>query len=59
MSTMFDVVAIVGSFRRGSYTCRLVRALAKVAPLLLRIGIVEISALQAYTGDLDVPLLRF
>jgi chromate reductase len=53
MSTTFDVVAVVGSLRRGSYTRRLVRALAKLAPASMRIEIVEIGALQAYTEDLD------
>jgi chromate reductase, NAD(P)H dehydrogenase (quinone) len=53
MSTTFDVVAVVGSLRRGSYTCRLVRSLAKLAPPSMRIEIVEIGALQAYTEDLD------
>ncbi len=53
MSTTFDVVAVVGSLRRDSHTRRLVRALAKLAPPSLRIEIVEISELQAYTEDLD------
>ncbi|HEY6644492.1 NAD(P)H-dependent oxidoreductase [Povalibacter sp.] len=53
MSTSFDVAAIIGSLRRGSYTRRLVHALEPLAPPSMRIGIVEIGGLQIYNEDLD------
>jgi chromate reductase len=49
----FDVVAIVGSLRRESFTRRLVRGLADIAPAALKIEIVEIRDLSLYDQDAE------
>ncbi|HVO44895.1 MAG TPA: NAD(P)H-dependent oxidoreductase [Steroidobacteraceae bacterium] len=51
MSDAIDVVAIVGSLRRESYTRRLVEALTGLAAPSLRIEIVPIGALPLYNPD--------
>jgi chromate reductase len=51
MADLFDVAAVVGSLRRESYTRRVVQALAALAPLPLRIEIVEIGSLPFYNQD--------
>jgi chromate reductase len=48
-----DVAALVGSLRRGSFTRRLVHALAGLAPASMRIRIVEIRDLPLYDQDLE------
>ncbi len=53
MSSTFDVAAVIGSLRPGSYTRRLVHALEPLAPPSMRIGVVEIGGLQMYNEDLD------
>jgi chromate reductase len=54
MSTpRFDVVALVGSLRRESFTRKLVRAFSADAPPALGIEIVEIGALPLYDQDLE------
>ena len=54
MSTpRFDVVALVGSLRRESFTRKLVRAIGADSPPSLRIEIVEIGALPLYDQDLE------
>jgi chromate reductase len=47
----FDVIAIVGSLRRESYTRRLTEAVAKLAQPSIRIEIVGIEALSLYNQD--------
>jgi chromate reductase, NAD(P)H dehydrogenase (quinone) len=51
MDKPFDVVAIIGSLRRDSYTRRLVRALDPLAPASMKIEIVEIRDLPLYDQD--------
>lgn len=51
MTKPFDVVAIVGSLRRDSYTRRLVQALAAMAPASMKLEIVEIRELSLYNQD--------
>jgi chromate reductase, NAD(P)H dehydrogenase (quinone) len=51
MSQSFDVAAIVGSLRRDSYTRALVKKLIRLAPLSLKIEIVEIGGLSLYNQD--------
>jgi chromate reductase, NAD(P)H dehydrogenase (quinone) len=46
-----DVVAIVGSLRRESFTRRIVEALITLAPVDLKIEIVSIAALPLYNPD--------
>jgi chromate reductase len=53
MTASYDVVAIVGSLRRESFTRRLVRSFMRVAPAALQIEIVEIRDLQLYDQDLE------
>ncbi|HEX4243292.1 MAG TPA: NAD(P)H-dependent oxidoreductase [Steroidobacteraceae bacterium] len=53
MTASYDVVAIVGSLRRESFTRRLVRSFMGVAPAALKIEIVEIRDLQLYDQDLE------
>jgi len=53
MPDQLDVVAIVGSLRRGSFTRRLVVALSGIAPASMRIEIAEIRGLPLYDQDAD------
>jgi chromate reductase len=53
MSAPRDVVVIVGSLRRGSYTRRVATALARLAPASLKLEIVEIRDLPMYDQDLE------
>jgi chromate reductase, NAD(P)H dehydrogenase (quinone) len=53
MASPIDVVALVGSLRRGSFTRRLVRALSTVAPAGLHLEIVSIGELPLYNQDLE------
>jgi chromate reductase len=53
MSTQLDVVAIVGSLRRESFTKRLVLGLIDVAPKSLRIESVPLGSLPLYNQDDD------
>ena len=51
MEKPFDVVAIVGSLRRDSFTRRLVRSFDALAPAAMKIEIVEIRELSLYNQD--------
>lgn len=51
MAPPFDVVALVGSLRRESYTRRLTEALIALAPPALRFEIVPIGGLSLYNQD--------
>lgn len=53
MASPIDVVALVGSLRRGSFTRRLVRALSTVSPAGLHLEIVSIGELPLYNQDLE------
>ncbi|MGH8294746.1 MAG: NADPH-dependent FMN reductase [Steroidobacteraceae bacterium] len=57
MADDFDVVAIVGSLRRQSFTRRLALALASVAPGEMKVERVPIGALPLYDqdGEADPP----
>jgi chromate reductase len=54
MNETLDVVAIVGSLRRESFTRRFVHVLAKLAGPSIRIEIAEIGGLSLYNQD-DEP----
>jgi chromate reductase len=54
MDNPYDVVAIVGSLRRDSFTRRIVRSFDALAPASMKIDIVEIGALPLYNQD-DEP----
>ena len=51
MENPFDVVAVVGSLRRDSFTRRLVRSLDGLANASMKIDIVEIRELSLYNQD--------
>jgi len=51
MSAPFDVVALIGSLRRESYTRRLVHGLAAIASNRLSLEVVEIGGLALYNQD--------
>jgi chromate reductase len=53
MAKQFDVVAIVGSLRRESFTRRFALALIALAPESMNIEIVGIGGLPLYDQDLD------
>ena len=63
MDNPFDVVAIVGSLRRDSYTRRLVSSFGALAPASMKIEIVEIRDLSLYNQDDEasppVPWVNF
>jgi chromate reductase, NAD(P)H dehydrogenase (quinone) len=51
MEKPFDVVAIVGSLRHGSFTLRLVRSFDALVPASMKMEIVEIRELSLYNQD--------
>lgn len=51
MNKPFDVVAVVGSLRRDSYTRRLVESLISLSPSSLKIEFVGLSDLSLYNQD--------
>ena len=53
MASSTDVVALVGSLRRDSFTRRLVRGLTTVTPAGLHLEIVPIGELALYNQDLE------
>ena len=53
MSEKLDVVVIVGSLRKASYTRRLANALASVAPASMQLEIVPIGDLPLYNEDVE------
>ena len=53
MTDSIDVVGIVGSLRRQSFSRRLARALASVAPDTLKVDLVPIGGLALYNQDED------
>lgn len=48
-----DVAVIVGSLRKDSINRRLANALAELAPVALKLGIIEIGQLPIYNQDSD------
>jgi chromate reductase len=53
MPAKIDVVSVIGSLRRDSYTRRFVQALMPLAPDSLRIDIEEIGGLPHFNEDLE------
>src|SRR6185312_3466399 len=54
MSDSIDVVGIVGSLRRQSFSRRLALALASVAPETLKVDLATIGGLPLYNQDEEV-----
>jgi chromate reductase len=48
-----DIVAVVGSLRRNSFTRRVVRAMQALAPVSIALDIVPLDALTLYNQDED------
>lgn len=53
MTDSIDVIGIVGSLRRGSFSRRLALALTSVAPSALKVELVPIGGLPLYNQDED------
>ncbi|WP_354684806.1 NAD(P)H-dependent oxidoreductase [Cupriavidus necator] len=53
MSNPRDVVVLVGSLRKESYSRKLAKGLIALAPAQLKLEIVEIGELQLYNQDVD------
>jgi chromate reductase, NAD(P)H dehydrogenase (quinone) len=53
MSAIRDVAVIVGSLRKDSINRKVASALAELAPLSLKLEIVEIGQLPLYNQDSD------
>lgn len=53
MTDSIDVIGIVGSLRRGSFSRRLALALTSVAPSALKVALVPIAGLTLYNQDED------
>ena len=51
MNHPFDVVAVVGSLRRDSFTRRLVQSFQAITPASMQIDIVELRDLPMYNQD--------
>ena len=54
MSTPKDIVVLVGSLRKESFNRKMAHAMAELAPLALKLEIIEIGQLPLYNQDLDV-----
>src|SRR5262249_57041038 len=53
MATTRDVAVLIGSLRRESFTRKIARAIAEVAPPSLAFEIVEIGQLPLFNQDLE------
>jgi chromate reductase len=53
MPKAHDVAILVGSLRKDSFSRKIARAIAELAPASLRLEIVEIGELPLYNQDLD------
>ncbi len=53
MSTTRDIAVLVGSLRKESYTLKVAKALAELAPAALKLDRVEIGRLPLYNQDLE------
>jgi chromate reductase len=55
MTSQKDVVVLVGSLRRESFTRKIAKVLIAIAPPTLRCEIVEIGQLPMYNPDVETP----
>jgi chromate reductase len=55
MTTARDVVVLVGSLRKESFSRKMANALRELAPASLKLEIVEIGQLPLYNPDLEEP----
>ncbi len=53
MATLHNVVVIVGSLRKESFTLKIAKALAKMAPDTLKLDIVTLHDISFFNQDLE------
>jgi chromate reductase len=53
MATPYDIVLIVGSLRKESYTLKIANALAKLAPNTLKLNVVTLHDISFFNQDLE------
>ena len=53
MATQYNVVVIVGSLRKESFTLKIANALAKLAPDTLRLNVVTLHDISFFNQDLE------
>jgi len=53
MATPFNVVVIVGSLRKESFTLKIAKALAKLAPDTLKLNVVTLHDISFFNQDLE------
>jgi chromate reductase len=53
MATPYDVVALVGSLRKESFTLKIAKALTKLAPDTLKLDVVTLHGISFFNQDLE------
>jgi chromate reductase len=53
MATPYSIVALVGSLRKESFTLKIAKAMAKLAPASLKIDVVTLEGLSFFNQDLE------
>jgi chromate reductase, NAD(P)H dehydrogenase (quinone) len=53
MATPYNVVVIVGSLRKESFTLKIANALAKLAPATLKLDVVTLQGISFFNQDLE------
>jgi len=53
MTSSHDVVVVVGSLRKESFTCKIANALAKLAPDTLKLNVLTLHGLSFFNQDLE------
>jgi chromate reductase, NAD(P)H dehydrogenase (quinone) len=53
MASLHNIVVIVGSIRKESYTLKIANALAKLAPASLKLDVVTLNGLSFFNQDLE------
>src|SRR5260370_6890188 len=55
MATPYNVVVIVGSLRKESFTLKIAKALAKLAPDTVKLNVVPLHDISFFNQDLEAP----
>ena len=58
MATPYNVVVIVGSLRKESFTLKIAKALAKLAPDTLKLNVVTLHDISFFNQDLETQPRR-
>src|ERR1700709_915670 len=53
MATQHPVVVLVGSLRKESFSLRIAKALARLAPATLKLGVVTLHDISFFNQDLE------